>query len=116
VDYLEQTQGLADTEAGPRTTGSGHVDIRPELSYRLDVDGSTFIEPKAAISSFWDIDSLSALGPRSGPEDLRLKAEAGLTVGTSTGTTLQASGTVQEGTGEGADVWSGRLQLKVPLK
>lgn len=117
VDYLEVRRHSAgpatDDTLAPRAVGSGHVNIRPELSYRLDVDGSTFIEPKAAISSLWDIESLSALAPT---DDLRLKAEAGITFGTSTGTTLQATGALQEGAGDATDVWSGRLQLKVPLK
>jgi len=120
VDYLEitrQSAGLsADDPNAPQTVGSGHVSIRPELSYRLDVDGSTFIEPKAAISSLWDIESLSELAPGLGPEAMRLKAEAGVTIGTSSGTTLQATGALQEGAGDATDVWSGRLQLKVPLK
>lgn len=115
LDYLEQTRAATD-EPVPQTIGSGKVSIRPELSYRLNVDGSAFIEPKAAISSFWDIDSLTTLAPGSGAEDVRLKAEAGVTFGMGTGTTLQATGAVQEGNSDGADVWSGRLQLKVPLK
>src|SRR5690606_40193742 len=58
LDYLEQTRAATD-EPVPQTIGSGKVSIRPELSYRLNVDGSAFIEPKAAISSFWDIDRKS---------------------------------------------------------
>ena len=94
LDYLEQTRAATD-EPVPQTIGSGKVSIRPELSYRLNVDGSAFIEPKAAISSFWDIDSLTTLAPGSGAEDVRLKAEAGVTFGMGTGTTLQATGAVQ---------------------
>ncbi|MFO7298485.1 MAG: hypothetical protein DIU57_008595 [Pseudomonadota bacterium] len=115
LEYLEQSQALTD-EPVSQTVSSGKVSIRPEVSYRLNVDGSTFIEPKAAISSFWDIDGLSALAPGSGAEDVHLKAEAGVTLGMSSGTTLQATGAVQEGSSNSGDVWSGRLQLKVPLK
>lgn len=121
VDYSEATQRSADPSGADgsalRTVGSGRVNIRPEISYRLDIDGSTFIEPKAAISSFWDIDSLSNLAPgSSGQEALRLKAEAGVTIGTTTGTTLQAIGAIEEDSAGAEDIWSGRFQLSVPLK
>ena len=121
VNYLEETRYSADSSMdgglAPLTVESGRIDIRPEISYRLDVDGSTFIEPKAAISRFWDIDSLSRLAPGSfGDEAVRLKAEAGVTVGTATGTTLQATGGVEEGDTGAADIWSGRFKVSVPLK
>ena len=120
VNYSEQTQHIANpaTDGGlvQQTFGSGRVDIRPELSYRLNVDGSTFVEPKAAISSFWDIDGLSSLTPGSAEQALRIKAEAGVTVGTTTGTKLQATAGVEEGNAGAEDIWSGRLQLSVPLK
>jgi len=120
VNYVEEEQHFAglSTEGGParQTFGSGRVDIRPELSYRLDLGDSTFIEPKAAISSFWDIDSLSRLAPGSSEQDMRIKAEAGVTIGTVTGTKLQATGGVEEGGAGAEDIWSGRFQLSVPLK
>lgn len=120
VDYHEETQYSADpSDGGPaaQTVGFGRVDIRPELGYRLDLDQSTFIEPKAAVSGFWDIDGLSNLGPDDGGhEDVRLKAEAGVTVGTTAGTKLQAMGGVEEGGAGAADIWSGRFRLSVPLK
>ena len=86
------------------------------LGGRLDLGDSTFIEPKAAISSFWDIDSLSRLAPGSSEQDMRIKAEAGVTIGTVTGTKLQATGGVEEGGAGAEDIWSGRFQLSVPLK
>lgn len=121
VNYQEETQ----LSSGPSTDGglvsqtfaSGRVDIRPELSYRLDVDGSTFVEPKLAIGSFWDINGLSRLTPGSSEhEAARIKAEAGVTIGSITGTKLQATGGVEQGSPGAADTWSGRFQLSVPLK
>lgn len=115
VNYSEEKQHAADPSAA-QSSGSGRVDIRPELSYRLNLDGSTFVEPKAAVSSFWDIDGLSRLAPGSSEQDVRLKAEAGVTIGTITGTRLHATGGVEEGGSGAQDVWSGRFQLSVPLK
>jgi len=99
----------------PHTAGSGRVDLGPEVAYRIDLAGATFTEPRAAFGSFWGIDSLSKLAPGSAPQvDPRLKAEAGVTLGVVNGPKLQATG--EEGDGIARDVWSGRLQLSVPLK
>jgi hypothetical protein len=101
----------------PSVAGSGRVDVAPEFAYRIDLDKSMFIEPKAVIGSFWGIESLSKLAPgASGNNDMRLKAEAGVTIGASDGAKLQAAGGVEEGEPGADDVWSGRLQLSVPMK
>jgi hypothetical protein len=47
---------------------------------------------------------------------MRLKAEAGLTIGSNNGPKLQALGALEEGDQGMPDAWSGRLQLNVPLK
>jgi hypothetical protein len=47
----------------------------------------------------------------------RLKAEAGVTFGLTDGPKLQALGGVEGGDAAGTpDIWTGRLQLSVPLK
>ncbi|MBX9592375.1 MAG: hypothetical protein K2X43_24070 [Hyphomonadaceae bacterium] len=103
--------------AAPYAGGSGRVDIGPEFAYRIDLDQSMFIEPRAAIGSFWGIDTLSRLAPGAvGHNDMRLKAEAGVTIGAAGGTKLQAGGGVEEGEPGAANVWSGRLQLSVPVQ
>jgi hypothetical protein len=95
----------------------GRVDVGPEFAYRIELDKSGFIEPRAALGTFWDFDSLSRLAPgAAGHNDMRLKAEAGVTIGATDGTKLQAGGTVEEGEPGAANVWSGRLQLSVPMK
>jgi hypothetical protein len=101
----------------PRITGAGRVDVTPEFAYRIEMPQAMFIEPKAAIGSFWDIDALSRLAPR-GParEDMRLKAEAGVTIGSMAGTKLEVGGGVEGGGAATPDIWTGRLQLSVPLK
>ena len=103
--------------AVPYAGGFGRVDVGPELAYRIDLDKSAFIEPRAAIGTFWDFDSLSRLAPgTAGHHDMRLKAEAGVTIGATDGTKLQAGGGVEEGEAGTADIWSGRLQLSVPMQ
>ena len=121
VNHLQETQhgvSASPTEAlMPHTVGSGRVDLGPEVAYRIDLAGATFIEPKAAFGGFWGIDSLSKLAPGAAPQvDARLKAEAGVTLGMVNGPKVQAAGGVEEGDGTARDVWSGRLQLSVPLK
>jgi hypothetical protein len=91
--------------------------VTPELAYRIELPQAMFIEPKAAVGSFWDIEDLSRLAPHGpGHEDLRLKAGAGVTVGGIDGTKLEVGGGVEGGGPAAPDVWSGRLQLSVPLK
>jgi hypothetical protein len=120
-NYAEEkpsgTAAATHDALGARTAGAGRVDVTPELAYRIEMPHALFIEPKAAVGSFWDVDSLSKIAPRSlTHEDMRLKATAGITIGSADGTKLQVGGGV-EGAGPAApDVWSGRLQLSVPLK
>lgn len=97
--------------------GFGRVDVGPEFAYRFELDKSGYIEPRAALGTFWDFDSLSRLAPgTAGHNDMRLKAEAGVTIGATDGTKLQAGGAVEEGEPGAANVWSGRLQLSVPMQ
>jgi hypothetical protein len=101
-----------------RTTGAGRIDVTPSVAYRIEMPQAVFIEPKAAVGSFWDIEDLSRLTPRgSVHEDMRLKAEAGVTIGSTTaGTKLEVGGGVEGGGPTAPDVWSGHLQLSVPLR
>jgi len=47
---------------------------------------------------------------------MRLKAQGGVTIGSMDGTKLEVGGGVEGGGPAAPDVWSGRLQLSVPLK
>jgi hypothetical protein len=110
--------GLAAPEAiGLQTSGTGRVDVRPEVAYRVDMDHAMFIEPKVMVGPFWDIGDNAAAGSgASAHVDARLKAETGVTFGTTDGTKLQIGGGVEEGGPNALNVWSGRLRLDVPLK
>lgn len=113
-NYLEEThRGAGSVEATPTTAGAGRIDVGPEIAYRVPLQGSAFIEPKAVISRYWGIDSLSQV---NADNTAHLKAGAGITVGTSTGAQLQATGGVDSvSTDKTDDIWSGRFQLSVPL-
>jgi len=120
VNFVEEARHFAAAAApeasGPQTIGSGRMDISPELAYRIDMGHSMFIEPKAMIGGIWEVDNLW-FGPGIAPHTaVRLKAETGVTIGNTQGTKLQIGGRVEEGGSNATNVWSGRLQLNVPLK
>jgi hypothetical protein len=103
--------------ATAHATGAGRIDVGPELAYRMDLPSAAFIEPRAVVGGFWDFDSLSKVAPSvAAHSEMRLKAEAGVTLGVRDGAKLQASGALEAGDRETPDAWSGRLQLSVPLK
>jgi hypothetical protein len=116
LTYLEEAQ--RDAALDDKSVAQGRVEVLPQVSYRTHLDRDTFIEPRATVGVFWSFDALDKLAApgAGGPDDARLKAEAGLAIGTKQGTSINATGGMEEG-GEGApDVWSGRFQLNVPLK
>lgn len=100
-----------------RAEGTGKVEVLPEVSRRFQLNGDTFVEPRAALGGYMGFDDLSQLNTSvSGAEsELHLKAEAGVAFGVVEGTTLNATGGVESGTASTPDTWSGRLQLNMPL-
>jgi hypothetical protein len=118
-DYVHETlpgAGAAEASA-PHASGAGRIDLGPELAYRTDLTSSAFIEPRVVVGGFWDFEDLAkdAAGAAGHPQ-MRLKAEAGVTLGFYNGPKLQALGGVEAGDQETPDAWTGRLQLNVPLK
>jgi hypothetical protein len=119
VNVTHLWEGLHDVPAGsPHTSEVARVDLAPELAYRLDFARSAFIEPRAMLGGFWTFDDLSkASAPGLNLHaDPRLKAAAGLTFGLVDGPKLEALGGVEGGEAGSPDVWTGRLQLSVPLR
>jgi hypothetical protein len=115
---LEETRLGAGGHEGQAaiSTTAGRVNARPELAYRFDMGQSLFIEPKAAIGGVWNLDSASLTGAATSHGAMRLKADTGLTIGTNNGTKLELGAGVEESAVNGPNVWSGRLQLSVPVK
>ena len=101
----------------PHMNATARVDFAPELAYRFDLARSAFVEPKAVLGGFWTFDDLTKAAPGVGvPSEPRLRAEAGVTFGVVDGPKLQALGGVEGGDAATPDIWTGRLQLSVPLK
>jgi len=116
LNYLEERRSAPSTETeAAQATGTGRVDVRPEVAYRFDLQNSMFIEPKAMLGGFWGIGDPAATGSVANSQ-LRLRGEASVTIGSTQGAKVEIGGAVEEGTQQAPDVWSGRLQLSVPIK
>lgn len=96
---------------------SGRIDVKPEMAYRIDMGHSMYIEPKVMVGTFWNLGDAATTGSTTGAgHDPRHMAETGITFGAADGTQLQLGGGVQEGETRSDAVWSGRMQLNIPLK
>jgi hypothetical protein len=119
VNYVEERRlapSVVTDVQGNQMMGSGRVDVRPEVAYRFDLQNSTFIEPKAMLGGFWDIGAPSQAGADVRAQ-MRMKGEASVMIGnTEGGAKVEIGGAMEEGAEHAPDVWSGRLQLSVPLK
>jgi hypothetical protein len=115
----ERLGAAAEHSAVPSqdTVGSGRVDVKPEMAYRMEMGHSMYIEPKVMVGTVWNLGDAAIAGtaPRTQYET-RHMAETGITFGTADGTKLQVGGGVQEGEAQSDNVWSGKMQLKIPLK
>ena len=115
LEETRQTSAVHEGQSG-LASGTSRVDVRPELAYRFDMGQSLFIEPKAAIGGVWELDTAALAGASTPHGAMRLKADTGVTIGSSNGTKLELGAGVEESAVNGPNVWSGRLQLSVPVK
>ena len=122
LSYVQDTpmvDGLAMGEtATPTPSGTGRLDVLPEVKRRFSLDSETYIEPRLAAGGFLAFDDLSKIGPGSMSSqvpEMQWKAEAGVAVGMKDSVNVQATGGVETGAQSAADTWSGRLQLNMPL-
>ena len=116
---LEETRQASSGHDGQPGlgTGTGRIDVKPELAYRFDMGQSLFIEPKVAISGVWDLENAALASGATPHAGMRLKADTGVTIGgSSSGTKLELGAAMEEAPANGPTVWSGRLQLSVPVK
>lgn len=122
LSYVQDTpmvDGLAMGETATATpSGTGRLDVLPEVKRRFSLDSETYIEPRLAAGGFLAFDDLSKIGPGSMSSqvpEMQWKAEAGVAVGMKDSVNVQATGGVETGAQSAADTWSGRLQLNMPL-
>lgn len=101
---------------GQQTVELGRIDVKPEMTYRVDMGHSVFIEPKITVGTFWNLGDAASWVASGAPHGARHMAETGVTVGTPDGTKLQVGGSVEEGETRADNVWSGKMQLNIPLK
>jgi hypothetical protein len=100
-----------------QTVESGRVDIKPEIAYRMDMGQSMYIEPKIVIGTFWNLGDAATASTATGAQhEARYMAEGGITFGAVDGTKLQVGGGVEEGPTRAENVWSGKVQVNIPLK
>jgi hypothetical protein len=96
---------------GLQTAESGRVEVRPEMAYRIDMGQSLYIEPKIMVGTFWSLGDATMAH-----HEPRGMAETGVTFGTAGGTQLQVGAGVEEGETRSETVWTGKVQLNIPLK
>lgn len=115
VTYLEESPSTAGETAGA-VTRDGRVEVTPEVKKRIPISSSAFVEPSFAAGAFLPLDAEHHFGtalPQA--DDVQLKAEAGMAVGVTDGVSVKAQGGVETTGPQTPDVWSGRLQLNMPL-
>jgi hypothetical protein len=116
LNYLQETAPGPEAAADAHALAAGRLDMGPEIVYHTELTPSAFIEPRVVVGGFWNLDSLAEPAGGQGPADMRLRAEAGVTIGIHNGPKLQALGALEEGDEAVPDTWSGRLQFNVPLQ
>jgi hypothetical protein len=103
--------------AGQSTVDSGRVEVKPEMAYRIDMDQSMYMEPRLMVGTFWNLGDAAKTGTDvDAQHEARPMAETGITFGAADGSKLQVGGGVQQGETRSESVWSGKIQLNIPLK
>jgi hypothetical protein len=116
----ESFEGLEPLPDNDLETGSsvfGRLGVGSAVSYRFALDDGGFLQPLAALRKGWSLETLDAFGidAEAFSNDAGATAEAGVTLGTADGISIQATGAI-EGLGvEDYSAWSGRLSLTAPL-
>ncbi len=117
--FEERTAALAASEAQAELPAAqGRLEVLPELKRRFEVNGETYVEPRASVGGFLSFDDLSKINPAAAPDqgsDLHLKAEAGVAVGVKDGMNIEAKGGLESTKEAEPENWTGRLQLNMPL-
>lgn len=116
VKIFDEIADHAPAEGTP-ATGTGVIDVVPVVSRRIALNRDTTIEPSFSAGTTLSFDGLhgAELNGTALESELRLKAGAGVALNVKDGATLKATGGVESPVDSAPDVWSGQLQLNVPL-
>jgi len=115
--HLADPGSLPEGSFAEENSVIGRLGLGSAMSYRITLDDVAFLQPNAALSTGWNVDTLDKLALASAhvSNEGGAKAEAGLMLGTTDGINFQATGAL-EGIGkEDYSAWSGRLSLTAPL-
>jgi hypothetical protein len=115
--HLADPAALPSGSFAEESSVMGRLGVGSGMSYRIPLDDGSFLQPNAALSTGWNVDTLDNLALASAhvSNEGGAKAEAGLTLGTADGISFQATGAM-EGIGkDDYSAWSGRLSLTAPL-
>jgi hypothetical protein len=105
------------TVSGQQPVVSDRVEVKPEVAYHIDMGQSGFMEPKIMVGTYWDLGDAGTTGAATGVQhEPRHMAETGITFGTGDGTKLQVGGGLEQGETPSENVWSGKVQLSIPLR
>ena len=115
--HLADPGAVPSEGLGEENSVIGRLGLGSGLSYRIALDDGAFLQPNAALSTGWNVDSLDKLALASAhlSNDSGAKAEAGLVLGTAEGISFQATGAVEGIGNDDYSAWSGRLSLTAPL-
>ncbi len=123
VVYVEEHQlGYTDTNGiaiPDQTVSLGQLDFGPSVAYQMVTPSGVVIEPRAELTGIWafiqDSSRSLSFAPDAG-EELRGKAELGVTVRGQRGVALQAAGSYDGIGTNDYNALSGRVRLTVPLQ
>jgi hypothetical protein len=116
-DRFSDPQRLPENSIDNGDVMIGQLGVGSALSYRIPLVNGGFLKPNAALSTSWNLDRFGpiAIGNSAFANETGAKAEAGVTLGTADGVSIEAGGAI-EGIGlQDYSAWSGRISLKAPL-
>lgn len=116
VKIFDEIAEHAPAEGAP-ATGTGVIDVVPVVSRRIALSRDTTIEPSFSAGTSLSFDGLhgAEMAGTALESDLRLKAGAGVALNVKDGASFRATGGVESPVDSAPDVWTGQLQLNVPL-
>ncbi|NJM33730.1 MAG: autotransporter outer membrane beta-barrel domain-containing protein [Rhodomicrobium sp.] len=116
-DRFADPASLPEGAAGDGASVIGRLGIGTGVSYRIALEDGGFLQPNAALSTGWTLDGLEkpAFDSAAFANSAGATAEAGFTLGTADGVSIQATGGIEGIGNEDYSAWNGRISLTAPL-